>query len=57
MDELPSGLVVGVFQGGGVVVLGDVLAKSAEEDHRDEHGEEEDHHDGIRDGEPVNLCV
>ena len=39
------------------VVLGDVLPQGPDDDHGDDAGEEEDHHDGVDDGEPVNLRV
>ncbi len=32
-----------------------VLAKGSHENHADEADEEEDHHEGVEDGEPVNL--
>mmetsp|Transcript_3072 Transcript_3072/g.10278 ORF Transcript_3072/g.10278 Transcript_3072/m.10278 type:complete len:465 (+) Transcript_3072:20-1414(+) len=34
-----------------------VLAEGAEQDERDDAGEEEDHHEGVEDGEPVDLVL
>ena len=39
------------------VVLGDVLPQCPDDDHGDDAGQEEDHHDRVDDGEPVDLRV
>ena len=38
-------------------VLGVVLAKRSHQDHGHEAGEEDDHHERVEDGEPVNLVL
>ena len=58
MDQLPSSLLDTVLALlVGHVVLGDVLPQCPDDDHGDDPGQEEDHHDGVDDGEPMNLRV
>lgn len=39
------------------VVVGDVLPQGPDDDHTEDPREEEDHHHGVNDGEPVDLHV
>mmetsp|Transcript_14260 Transcript_14260/g.45696 ORF Transcript_14260/g.45696 Transcript_14260/m.45696 type:complete len:224 (-) Transcript_14260:173-844(-) len=60
MHLLPARLVelcVEVLHVGLSRVPGVVLAEGAEQDERDDAGEEEDHHEGVEDGEPVDLVL
>ena len=64
MDQLPPGLlsaaaaVEGPFDVVVVVgVLGEVLPQGANQDHDDEAGQEQHHHEAVEDAEPVDLHI
>ena len=57
MHELPAALFLGLLQGGRIVVLRDLLAQRAQQDHGDHDRQEEHDHEGVADGEPVHLLV
>ena len=55
--QLPASLLLGLLSGLEVIILGDVTTQSAHHDHGHHAGEEEHNHEGVDDGEPVDLVV
>ncbi len=55
--QLPAGLLLSLFSGLELVVLGDVTVQGAHHDHGDHAAQEEDDHEGVDDGKPVDLVV
>jgi hypothetical protein len=57
MNKLPACLFLGLFLGIKLVVVGNVLVEGAHHDHGNHAGEEKHNHEGVNDGEPVDLVV
>ena len=58
MNQFPSSLLDAVLRIlVSHVVLGDVFPQGSDDDHGDDAAEEEDNHDGVDDGEPMDLSI
>ena len=55
--QLPAGLLLSLFGGLKLVVLGDVPVQGAHHNHGHHATQEEDDHEGVDDGEPMDLVI
>ena len=57
MDQLPAELFLSIFSAVNLVISGDVFVEGSQEDHGDHAGQEEDDHEAVEDGEPLDVGV